>query len=55
MEDEKYVLRLVNGNETERVTEFSCQEAKIAVHFGKYEVKMVVFDGKTFEIQEIWT
>lgn len=51
---EGYVLRLVNNSETAAVAALELNKCKIALTFGKYEVKTVLFKGEILtELQEM--
>ncbi len=50
----EYVLRLFNNNPDSRKAKISCADASEEFVFGKYEVKTVVFDGKTFIERKLW-
>lgn len=50
----EYVLRLFNNNPDSRKAKISCADASEEFVFGKYEVKSVVFDGKTFIERKLW-
>ena len=50
----EYVLRLFNNNPSENSATVSCGVVSAKFRFGKYEVKTVVFNGKTFAEKSLW-
>ena len=50
----KYILRLVNNNDSEQTTKLVLQGKTFNAAFGKYEVKTFVYDGKSLIEKEIW-
>ena len=50
----KYVLRLVNNNESAQTTKIVLQGKSFEATFGKHEVKTLVYDGECFTEKEIW-
>ena len=50
----KYILRLVNNNDSAQTTKLVLQGKTFNAAFGKYEVKTFVYDGKSLIEKEIW-
>lgn len=49
-----YIFRLFNNSDREEVATVRCGDASIDLHFGKFEVKTVIYNGSLVETEQMY-